>query len=203
MKNVFLTLQALVFGLAFTGMTFANGGVETYTVDLSQSTIGWKGYKVTGQHRGSVGIKSGNLQFTEGILQGGSFMMDMTSISNQDLSGHNKAKLEGHLKSDDFFGVEQHPVASFVITRAIALNSSGDYKIVGNLTIKNITKEIKFNANVQENGGSYIAQGDIKIDRSEFDVRYGSGSFFDNLGDKTIYDEFDIQVKLVVNKEKG
>ena len=74
------------------------------------------------------------------------------------------------------------------------------YKVEGDLTIKKTTKPIKFIANIKEDGSIIVATADIQIDRSEYDVRYGSGSFFDNLGDKTIYDEFDLSVELVVGK---
>lgn len=200
MMKVSTIFQAVILTVAFVGMSFTTSNVETYRVDTSQSQLTWKAYKVTGEHEGTVSLKSGNLQFEDGKLTGGSFIIDMTSINNTDLSGNMKAKLEGHLKSPDFFNVEEHPTASFVITRVISRGTPGDYKIVGNLTIKNITKEIKFLAKVTEEGDKVVANADITVDRAEFDVRYGSGSFFDNLGDRTIYDEFDIHVKLVATK---
>ncbi|GAB4242192.1 MAG: hypothetical protein Kow0027_00490 [Saprospiraceae bacterium] len=186
--------------VAFVGMSFTVANVETYRVDTAQSQLTWKAYKVTGEHEGTINLKSGNLQFQDGKLTGGSFIIDMTSINNTDMEGKMKAKLEGHLKSADFFDVENHPTASFVITNAISRGTPGDYKIVGNLTIKNHTKEIKFLAKVNEEGGKLVAEADITVDRADFDVRYGSGSFFDNLGDRTIYDEFDVHVKLVATK---
>jgi len=127
------------------------------------------------------------------MLTGGEFAIDMTSITVTDLDGGMKGKLEGHLKSPDFFGVENHPVANFKITKVVPRGTGGSYKVVGDLTIKNITKEIKFNADVKDD----MATANIQIDRSDFNVKYGSGSFFDNLGDKTIYDEFDMVVDLV------
>ncbi|MAT54840.1 MAG: lipid-binding protein [Saprospirales bacterium] len=192
--------QALMLTVAFVGMSFTVANVETYRVDTAQSQLTWKAYKVTGEHEGTINLKSGNLQFQDGKLTGGSFIIDMTSINNTDMEGKMKAKLEGHLKSADFFDVENHPTASFVITKAISRGTPGDYKIVGNLTIKNHTKEIKFLAKVNEEGGKLVAEADITVDRADFDVRYGSGSFFDDLGDRTIYDEFDVHVKLVATK---
>lgn len=190
----------LLLVLAFNGMSFIVSNVETYRVDTSLSQLKWKAYKVTGEHEGVVNLKSGNLQFENGVLKGGSFVIDMTTITNTDLTGNMKAKLEGHLKSPDFFSVDEYPTASFVITRVIPRGTPGDYKIVGNLTIKKTTKEIKFLSKISEEGNKLIAEADITVDRADFDVRYGSGSFFENLGDKTIYDEFDIHVKLVANK---
>lgn len=169
----------------------------TYTVDTNASNIAWTGYKVTGNHTGNIKLKSGSLQLTDGKLTGGYFEVDMNSMTSTDGSGD---RLLGHLKSDDFFGTATYPVAKFTITRAIATDTKGNYKIIGNLTIKETTKEVKFNGNVAEANGAVAATGKLTIDRSEFNVKYGSGSFFDGLGDKTIYDEFDLQVSLVAKK---
>ncbi len=172
----------------------------SYNVDTNSSVIVWTGYKVTGKHTGTVKIKNGTLSTDNGVLTGGSFEVDITSITCTDMEGEYAGKLVGHLKSDDFLGAATYPTASFVITKAIPQDSKGNYKIMGNLTIKGITKEVKFFANVAEANGVVNAAGKITIDRSEFNMRYGSGSFFDGLGDKTIYDEFDLQVTLVAKK---
>lgn len=179
---------------------FTTVPADNYKADVEKSNITWKGYKVMGEHSGTVNLKSGNLEFNGDQLTGGSFAIDMTSISCTDLEGEWKGKLDGHLKSPDFFGVEKHPTATFKITRVISRGAPGDYKIVGNMTIKNITKEIKFTTKVTTENNHKVAKAAITIDRSDFDVRYGSGSFFDNLEDKVIYDEFDINVELVVSK---
>jgi polyisoprenoid-binding protein YceI len=135
-----------------------------------------------------------------GVITGGSFNIDINSITCTDMEGEYAGKLVGHLKSDDFLGAATYPTASFVITKSIPQDTKGNYKMVGNLTIKGITKEVKFFANAAESNGMVNASGKITIDRSEFNMRYGSGSFFDGLGDKTIYDEFDLQVSLVAKK---
>ncbi|MCI4647823.1 MAG: YceI family protein [Phaeodactylibacter sp.] len=184
-------------------MSFTNpveGEKERRTVSVAESNIVWNGYKVTGSHTGNIQLKSGELEFDGDMLTGGSFVIDMTSMTNNDLEGEWKEKLMGHLKSDDFFSVDKFPTASFNITQVVSRGKPGEYKIVGDLTIKGITKEIKFQANVEDMGDKAKAVAEVVVDRSEFNVRYGSGSFFDNLGDKTIYDEFDLQVNLVVNK---
>ena len=165
------------------------------TVDISTSEIEWEGRKVTGAHNGTISVKEGILDFNGSKLIGGSFVIDMTSINVTDLEGDYKGKLEGHLKSGDFFGVEENPTAAFVITKVISRGLPGEYKITGKLTIKEITKEIKFNATTDELGSMSAA---ITIDRTDFNVKYGSGSFFDNLGDKTIYDEFNLDVTLAL-----
>jgi polyisoprenoid-binding protein YceI len=193
MFSAFLLVLAVGFA-AFTGP------VESFKVDTKESVIEWIGYKVTGKHNGTIQIKNGDLTFENGMLTGGSFDINMPTIQVLDLEGDWKAKLEGHLKSDDFFGVEKFPVSNFKITNVISRGTPGDYKIVGDLTIKETTKEIKFLAKVKEEGNQLKATAEVQIDRSDFNVRYGSGSFFDNLGDNTIYDEFDLTINLVVNK---
>lgn len=193
-RNITLFTLAALLGFAFTTL---KDTIAVLNVDTEQSVIKWDGYKVTGKHNGTVDLKSGNLEFDGEQLVGGNFTMDMTSITVLDLTGNYKAKLEGHLKSDDFFGVEKHPTAKFEITRVVSRGMPGDYKVEGDLTVKGITKPIRFNAKVTEENGVKVARADMKLDRTDYNVRYGSGSFFDNLGDKTIYDEFDLSVELV------
>ena len=188
-KLLFLPLLVLLAG-AFTHVT-------TYRIDPAASTINWTGYKVTGKHTGTVTLKNGTLLSNHGAVSGGSFEIDMSTITCTDLQGGGAEKLVGHLKSDDFFGVATYPTAKFVITRVIPQDTKGNYKVIGNLTIKQTTKEVKFPATIVETAGQIMATGKMTIDRSEYDVRFGSGSFFDGLGDKTIYDEFDMEVKLV------
>jgi polyisoprenoid-binding protein YceI len=190
-----------LFAVALMGLAFTLAPVrESVQVDTTQSVITWKAYKVTGSHTGTVVLKSGSLNFGDTGLSGGSFVIDMTSITNTDMSGGGKEKLENHLKSADFFNVESHPTASFDITKVVSRGTPGDYKVVGNVTIKGINKEIRFNAHIDESAKPRVVTADIQLDRSDFDVRFRSGSFFENLGDKTIYDEFDLSVKLVLAK---
>ena len=144
-----------------------------------------------GKHSGTVGIKSGELEFDGSDLVGGSFTIDMTTLTNTDMAGKPGAgKLEGHLKSDDFFGVATHPEATVVITSVKA--SKGSYNITADVTIKGMTAPVTFTADVAGNNAS----ADIVIDRTKHNVKYGSGKFFDGLGDKAISDEFTLAVKL-------
>ncbi|WP_335966185.1 YceI family protein [Galbibacter sp. PAP.153] len=177
--------------LAVTLGTSAFNDIDTKKVDIEKSEVTWKGYKVTGSHEGTVALKSGELEFNGETLTGGNFAVDMTTIGSTDLSGDYKGKLDGHLKSDDFFGVEKFPTATLKITNAKA-NGKNSYEVTGDLTIKGKTNPVTFTMSVYENK----ANATLKIDRAKYDVRYGSGSFFDNLGDKTIYDEFDLVVDL-------
>ena len=189
MKHSIFTI-ALAF---FTVGIYATEPVAEDKVEVkaNESTVTWKAYKVTGSHTGTVELKSGDLFFDNGTLKGGEFVVDMTSISCADLEGEYKQKLEGHLKSDDFFSVASHETSKLVFTD-IKASGKNSYEVTGDLTIKGITKPVTFDVSVY---GSK-ATATVKIDRAQYDVRYGSGSFFDNLGDKTIYDEFDLVVDL-------
>jgi len=106
-------------------------------------------------------------------------------------------KRDAHLKSDDFFSVEKFNSATLVVKNA-ALLSAGVYTVTADMTIKGITKEVVFNALVNQSGGT--ATADIKLDRTDFDIRYGSGKFFPNIGDKMIHDEFNLKVNLAFGK---
>jgi polyisoprenoid-binding protein YceI len=191
--SMFLVLVAVA------SLSFVKPPVKV-PADLTSSYVKWTGYKVTGQHFGKVMLKSGSLEFEGDNLIGGAFEMDMTSITVEDLTGEGAKKLGGHLKSDDFFGVTAHPTSKFVITKVVSRGTPGAYKIIGNLNLKAATKELRFNADIKTIEGKQTAVAKIKLDRSEYDIRYGSGSFFDNLGDKTIYDEFDLEINLVYKK---
>lgn len=187
MKNrIFKGGIASVIVLATVAFTNTKKEVKT-----SESTITWTGEKVTGSHEGTINLESGYLMMENEKITGGEFVMDMTSIKVTDLTGENAQKLEGHLKSEDFFGIEKNPKAKLVITSA-ASKGNGKYGIVGDLTIKNETHPITFD--LKMDGDTATTQ--LSIDRTKYNVRYGSGSFFDNLGDKTIYDNFDLDVTL-------
>ncbi len=190
-----ITLLSLFLGFAM--VAFSNGNpaadMTKKEVNIEKSTVIWKADKVIGSgHEGTVNLKSGSLKYdAAGMLAGGMFTIDMTSIKTTDLSGNMAAKLEGHLKSDDFFGVETFPTADFEIT-TVDVTDKGT-TISGNLTIKGNTHPVSFEARMSETGAAAI----IQVDRTLYDVRYGSGKFFDNLGDKTIKDIFDLEVSLV------
>lgn len=190
-KSVLSIALVTVFGVT----AIASTPIEKQKkeVKVSESTVTWKGYKVTGSHEGTIDLKSGYLEMEGNKLVGGEFVVDMTSLSNTDLDGDSKGKLEGHLKSDDFFGIANHPTAKLVFTTVKPMNKNS-YTVTGNLTIKETTKPITFVVSVYENK----ATATMKVDRAEYNVRYGSGSFFDNLGDKTIYDDFDLVVDLAL-----
>ena len=179
--------SVLILALAFGAMAFTTPVKKK--VDTSKSSIKWKGEKVTGTHYGTLKFQEGWLEMNDNGISGGEFVVDMTTIEVTDLKGESKGKLEGHLKSDDFFGVKNYPTATLKITSATKADNG--FAVKGNITIKKNTEPISFN--LMDNGdGTHSAK--LVIDRSKFDVRYGSGSFFDNLGDKTIYDDFELDV---------
>ncbi|MEL6918808.1 MAG: YceI family protein [Bacteroidota bacterium] len=190
MKRSGLSLVlAVVFGFTATATTPIDG--EKKEVKTSESKVTWKAYKVTGSHTGTIALKAGALEFEGDKLSGGEFVVDMTSINTTDLEGDYKAKLDGHLHSDDFFSTANHPTSKLVFTN-VATSGKNSYKVTGDLTIKGITKPVTFDVSVY---GSK-ATATLKVDRANYNVKYGSGSFFENLGDKTIYDEFDLVVDL-------
>jgi len=193
---------SLVFGLLALLVSLAAFTLNTkavLNVDKKASKITWKGEKVTGFHAGEISVSNGSLTIENGKLTGGSFEIDMNSITCTDLQGEGAGKLVGHLKADDFFGVAKFPIAKFVVTKA-SWQGGNNYKVVGNLTIKETTKEIKFNAVVKGDDTKATADATLIIDRTDYNVKYGSGSFFDGLGDRTIYDNFELKISLVAAK---
>ena len=188
-KNLFK--GALASTVIVSLLSFTNVNAQEKKVEVKDSNIEWEGEKVTGSHEGTIDLKDGYFTMENGELKGGEFVMNMTSITVTDLEGEDKGKLEGHLKSDDFFGVNNHPTAKLVIT-SVAKKSNDTYGVVADLTIKEKTNSITFDLDMDDNSAST----ELTIDRSKYDVRYGSGSFFDNLGDKTIYDNFELDVEL-------
>ena len=190
MKNSIKNITTLVI-VAFMTFSFTTAEGDKKEINVENSKVVWKGYKVTGSHEGVIAIKSGHLNFDKDKLTGGSFIIDMSTITNTDLEGEYKGKLEGHLKSDDFFGVEKFPTASLIFTN-VASTGKNSYEVTGDITIKGKTETVSLNISVY---GSK-ANVSLKIDRTKFDVRYGSTSFFDGLKDKAIYDEFDLVADL-------
>lgn len=190
MKTMKSILAILMIAFSLTGFA------QSLTVDAANSSLKWHGKKVTGEHFGTIQLKNGGLVLENNKIIAGEFTIDMSTIKNTDIEdAGNKAKLEGHLKSDDFFGVEKFPTAKLVITSTSAFeNDVASAK--ADLTIKGITHPIEFY--IHKEGSKFLAE--VEVDRSKFDVKYGSGSFFDGLGDKMIYDIFTLSVAIVTVK---
>ena len=185
--------NSILKGLTATAIILSTFAFTTMKKDINipESQVTWKGKKITGSHTGTINFEKGFLNMEGETITGGEFVIDMTSITVTDLkAGSGKEKLEGHLKSDDFFGVENYPTSKLVIKNATKTDSG--YVIDADITIKGITESINFDLIMAGN----TATTSLKIDRTKFGVRYGSGSFFDNLGDNTIYDNFALDVTL-------
>ena len=197
MKKTILTLLLAIV----TTFSFATKPhTDNVRVDTKSSTVKWIGSKVASAHEGTINIQKGMLMINHGTLVGGQFSIDMNTIKNTDIESEEySAKLEGHLKNEDFFNVENFPTATITIITAVK-GVGNAYKIVANLTIKGITHPISFSADVNVNGINFLATANIKIDRTKWDITYNSGNFFENLGDYLIKDEIEFDVFLLSAK---
>ena len=165
-------------------------------LNIESSSIRWYGEEITGkQHYGDLKFSSGNILINNKVVSSGNFVVNMNSLTVEDLSGGGKKRLEGHLRSSAFFGVSDHPQASLNISSMVDVD--GDSQILnGELTIKGITHPINFSITLNsENNATAM----LVFDRSKYDVRFRSGSFFDELGDKLILDDIKLEVALEFN----
>ena len=180
----------LLFAGLLIGLTVAAQKME---VNTSKSELKWEGKKVSGEHWGYIKLKDGSFTLKNGKITDGIFTIDMSTINNKDLESPEwNQKLVDHLKSDDFFGVEKFPTATLTIKESTPFKD-GEATIKADLTIKGNTHPVSFKA--KKDNEKYFAN--ITVDRTKYDVRYGSGKFFDNLGDNMIYDDFTLDVKIV------
>jgi polyisoprenoid-binding protein YceI len=174
-------------------------GEKQLKADLTLSNVEWVGKKPTGQHNGLVALKDGSVELSDGKLVAGSFTIDMTSIKVLDLTDEKMNNdLRGHLMSPDFFSVDSFPTATFVIT-GIEEQSTGDatHRITGNLTIKGIARSINFDAKIAMDDTQFTAvSSQFIINRADWNVRYGSKSFFKNLKDNFINDDIGLKINL-------
>jgi polyisoprenoid-binding protein YceI len=191
MKKLVLSSIVIVAALVLQSFQSESLTLKEGNNEITKSEVVWKAYKVTGSHSGTVGLESGVLTFDGNKLSGGSFIMDMTTLTCTDLEGDYKNNLEGHLKSDDFFGVAKHGTSALNITN-VKSTGKNSYQVKGDLTIKGISKSIVFQVSIY---GSK-ATASLKVDRTDFGIKYGSGSYFEDLQDKMIYDEFDLNIDL-------
>ncbi|GGH47335.1 lipid-binding protein [Mangrovimonas yunxiaonensis] len=172
-----------------------------YKVDPGASTVSWKGFKPTGSHHGVVGVESGVINVKEGVVESGTFLIDMKSLEVMDIPAEDEmnAKLSGHLKSADFFDVEVYPAAAFSVTGFTTEN--GKSTLSGNLKMKDAENNVTIPVTVVENGDTVTIKSEtFTIDRSKWNVKYKSKSFFEDLGDKFINDDIELQVNVVAKK---
>jgi len=172
-----------------------------YVANAAESSIEWTGFKPTGKHNGTINVESGVLTVNNGKIESGSFLIDLKSIVALDIPADDEknAKLVGHLKSPDFFDVEKFPSAAFEVTGFE--EKEGKTMLSGNLTLKEKKNNVTFPVTVTSEGESFTITSEVfTIDRSKWDVKYGSKSFFDNLGDKFINDDIDLKINLKAKK---
>ena len=185
MKNLILLL------IVFTSYeSFSN----ERTVNVDKSFVKWTGKEITTKtHFGKLKISSGSITVDDNGVSG-EVNVNMESLVVEDLQGKWGKKLEGHLKSDDFFSVEKFKESS-IKTTSSTKKSDNSYEVQGVLTIKGISHPITFDVDI--NGD--VINTNLTFDRSLYDVRFRSGSFFENLGDKLIVDDIDLEVTLELN----
>jgi polyisoprenoid-binding protein YceI len=192
--NTFFALVAL-----FAISLFSASWAETYTVVPSKTNLKWTGTKAVGEHYGSLKVQSGNLVLEGNSVKSGEFTIDMNSLTVDDMEpGEWHDKLLGHLKADDFFATNKYSSAKFVITNV--KSEYGNMVITGDLTIKGKTHPVTFATTLNTQGNTSIFNAKITVNRIKYGIEYSSGSFFENLGDKLIHDNFTIDLKLVTNK---
>ncbi len=191
------TLFFLASALTLFSFTFKE---DKYTIDVKRSSIEWKATKVLGEHHGTIQLQSGSLHTENNQLKSGSFTADMKSVEIDEMKGNSKQNLMNHLKSGDFFSVADNPTSTFALIK-VEQTAPERVNITGDLTIKGITNTIIFPATVKIQSKNIVAVAKgIKIDRTKFNIKYRSKSFFGDIGDKAIDDEFEISVNLLAKK---
>ena len=217
MKKLILSAalaSAVVFAPAFAATTPDNAKAKTekavkadktLKVNTSASKLVWNGKKVTGEHTGNINISNGNLLIAKNQLVGGTFDIDMNSMTATDITdAEYNGKFIGHMKSDDFFSTAKYPKATFKITNVAAIKGAKqgqpNYNVTGDLTIKGITNKVTFPATVKVEGNKATANGTATVDRTKYDIKYGSKSFFESIGDKAINDDFTLNFNVIANQ---
>lgn len=198
--NIILSGALIVFALIAVAGKFH---IDTFNVDAKQSNLEWFAKKVSGKHNGTIMLKGGQIQNNHGTITG-YVEIDMTTITNKDIeNAEPRTKLENHLKSADFFDVKNYPTSKFVIKSMVPLTEAKEgftHKVTGDLTIKDKTNEISFDATIGLLPGKVTCTGSAVVDRAKFDVKYGSRTFFADIGDKMIDDEFTLKFNVVALK---
>lgn len=176
----------------------------SYTVAPEESSIAWSAGKplIAGYvHTGTLNVASGTIEVGDATASG-SFVIDMASVKVTSLGGGKEGResqLEAHLKRDDFFGTEEYPTGTFTITSVVPTEGENQYTVTGNLTLKDVTNEVSFVANIYEEEGQLHAHADFAIDRTKWGITFASASVFDNLANNAIGDEVNLSLKLIAN----
>lgn len=196
MKTLLTTLAAALLTLSTT-TTVGQTGAGKMKVNTEKSTIFWTGKKVTGEHTGTLGFAEGYVVLNGETPTEMHTVLNMQSIAVTDITDSEmNGRLTGHLHSPDFFSTEAHPTGTFRSTSFEPIEGANDreanYTVTGELTLKGITQQVQFPAFIAVKNGKMVANGRIVIDRTKWDIRYKSNSFFEGLGDKAIYDDIEL-----------
>lgn len=206
MKMKMIIITTWIMGAAMVSCGWAV--VETWAVDTNKSSIIWIGKKIGGQHEGTLKLKSGKLLMDKNtdnkvqIQAGSEFVADLTSLDNTDIKDPGmKQKLLGHLKSDDFFSVEKYPHSHFIVKKVQSSKTPGEFILSGDFEIKGIKQAVSVPLQLKIGPKEVVGDAHFSLDRTLWNIRYGSGKFFQNLGDKVIRDMFDLEVHLIATKK--
>lgn len=197
MKTIKL-FAATVIGAAVLGLAF-KGKESEYKLNTKSSEVSWLAKKVGGEHSGKIGVSKGTLMVEGTAIKSGNIEMDINTITCTDITdaGYNE-KMVSHLKNKDFFFLEKFATATFVISSSVD-KGSGAYDLIGKMTIKGVTQDITIPVNVTVKDKTLAAVGKVMIDRTKFDIKYGSKNFFEGIADKAIEDEFSLDFKIVAS----
>ena len=176
-----------------------------YKLQPQLSTLGWEGKAVTHGHNGTMQFNAGELLVKGNAVVGGTAIVDMKTMKATDIKdAESHTKFVGHMSADDFFGVEKFPTSTFKIASVTPIKGAGkdadNATIAGDMTIKGVTQRISFPAKVGVKDGVAAATGKVTIDRTKFGLKYGSKTFFDSIGDKAIYDNFDLTFNVIAKQ---
>ena len=197
------TFKKTIGAFVLVAMVVLQSLATNYEVDKANSVVKWNGKKVTGEHYGTVELRNGMLRVENNVVKSGFIEMDMNSITVEDLKNESmNKKLTNHLKSDDFFSVEKHPNSRLEL-KEVVHKSGKDYTFTGDLTIKNITHPVTFDATMDVKDGKLTAKGDVEVDRTLYDIKFRSGRFFSDLGDNLIYDTFTLSFDVMATPSSG
>ncbi|MCL3779884.1 YceI family protein [Prolixibacteraceae bacterium JC049] len=191
-------MKKTVFTFIFLVLIALGSYAQKFMLDSSESMVKWTGEKISGKHYGNIMLKSAELTVEDKMITAGEFVIDMKTITCTDLENESwNKKLVDHLNSEDFFHIEKYPTAKFVL-KSVQKMSGNNYRVKGDLTIKDVTRPYGFKAEIMKMNGKYLLSGTMVVDRSDYGVKYGSKKFFKNLGDKIIYDDFKLEFKLLM-----
>ncbi|GAB3867953.1 YceI family protein [Hymenobacter segetis] len=176
-----------------------------YKLQPQLSTLGWEGKAVTHGHVGTMQFSDGDLLVKGNNIVGGTVTVNMKTMVATDIKdAESQGKFVGHMSSDDFFGVATYPTSTFKIASVTPIKGAAanadNVTIAGDLTIKGVTQRISFPAKAGVKDGVAAASGKVTIDRTKFGLKYGSKSFFESIGDKAIYDTFDLTFNVIAKK---